>query len=329
MRDYAKVMTRFWSDGSGKALRDDDEARLLAMYLFTNEHSNMYGLYRLALPTITHELGKQWPAARILKVIEKLSKHDIAFYDKARDLVWLPAGAETQAGATMKPTDKKRNGIAKRLERFAGHQFWHAFAERYGRPYHLNADLTPATPGEESTDTGKGAVNDRSLEAPSKGLRSPFEAGREAPSKPLARGSRSEAEAEAEERAKGLPPKSSPRLAQRDPDDSASAEENRIRRHLASHDELRSAATLAMARDLWAAGSMKRSKTMAEVMADIDSVARKAKAAHHAGKLFDVHERLLTFVDRPRLRKVESERESTVVSSAQVDDWYTKHTGGA
>lgn len=331
MRDYAKVMTRFWSDGSGKAIRDDDEARLLAMYLFTNEHSNMYGLYRLALPTITHELGAQWPAERILKTIETLSKHDIAHYDPTRDLVWLPAGAETQVGASMKPTDNKRNGIAKRLERFAQHKFWHAFAARYGDAYHLNNDLTPRAPGGNSPDIGNSGKSPPAAEGASKGLRRGFEPVPEAPCEPHRRGSRSEAETEAEERAKGLPPKSRPRLAERrPPEESRSRDEERVLAHLKSHRVLHDAATPEMAQDLWAAGSMTRFKPIAEVLADIDAVARKAKAAKHAGRLFDIHERLLTFVDRPRLRKVGPEEVGTdPMTESDVDAWYAKHTGGA
>jgi len=138
MRDYARVLCLFWNDGSGKALRSDDDARLLAMYLFTFEHGNMVGLARVALPTMLHELGTQWTESRFRSVMTRLSEHDVAHYDYDAELLYLPAGARTQIGKRLAPKDRKRGTVEKILERHAGHRFAALFRAKYAADYGLD-----------------------------------------------------------------------------------------------------------------------------------------------------------------------------------------------
>lgn len=58
MRDYGKVSPQFWIGKTGKALRNaGSEAQLVSLYLLTNPHANMIGLYYMPLMFIAHETG--------------------------------------------------------------------------------------------------------------------------------------------------------------------------------------------------------------------------------------------------------------------------------
>ena len=45
MRDYGKVSPGFWIGETGKALRGDMEAQIVALYLMTSPHATMTGVY--------------------------------------------------------------------------------------------------------------------------------------------------------------------------------------------------------------------------------------------------------------------------------------------
>ena len=47
MRDYGKVSPHFWLRGSGKKLRGDSEAQVVALYLATSPSANITGLYHI------------------------------------------------------------------------------------------------------------------------------------------------------------------------------------------------------------------------------------------------------------------------------------------
>src|SRR5439155_917307 len=58
MRDYAKISPQFWIGSTGRKLRDaGPEATLVALYLLSNPHANMLGLYYLPQLYIAHETG--------------------------------------------------------------------------------------------------------------------------------------------------------------------------------------------------------------------------------------------------------------------------------
>lgn len=57
MRDYAKISPLFWTRGSGKQLRGNAHAQLVAIYLVTCPAANMIGIYYQPLVTIAHEIG--------------------------------------------------------------------------------------------------------------------------------------------------------------------------------------------------------------------------------------------------------------------------------
>src|SRR5437667_491378 len=58
MRGYAKISPQFWIGDTGRKLRDaGQEAMLVGLYLLSNPHANMLGLYYLPKLFIAHETG--------------------------------------------------------------------------------------------------------------------------------------------------------------------------------------------------------------------------------------------------------------------------------
>ncbi len=93
MRDYAKVAPTFWSRGSGKKLRGDPDAQVLALYLVTCPAANMTGVFRLPLSTICHDTGLT--AEHAIAALGRLEREEVAFYDHSVGIVWVPDVAST------------------------------------------------------------------------------------------------------------------------------------------------------------------------------------------------------------------------------------------
>jgi hypothetical protein len=149
VRQYASISPRFWTSGSGKQLRGYPEAQVVALYLMSSPHTSMVGIFNLALPTLCHETGLSLEAAR--KGLQRCSEVDLAFYDEAEELMWIPALARHQIGERLslgksgKP-DHRIAGVRRALGPFKGHRFYDLFVERYGSAYHLHSDVEEAPP---------------------------------------------------------------------------------------------------------------------------------------------------------------------------------------
>ncbi|HEY4437652.1 MAG TPA: hypothetical protein VGN40_15995 [Lelliottia sp.] len=85
MRDYGKVHTSFWiSDGMRQV---SDDARLLALYLLTGQHTNMIGCFRLPDGYVSEDLG--WPFERVSKGFDDLSLNGFATRDSTSKWVLI------------------------------------------------------------------------------------------------------------------------------------------------------------------------------------------------------------------------------------------------
>lgn len=157
MRTYATVRGTFWVRGSGKKLRGNPEAQVLAMYLMTCCQGTLCGLFSIALPTIAHETGLR--LERIPELLADIS--EIAKYDPEEELCWVPNAAREQIGEKLAAKDKRRAGLLRELKQFEGHKFHQEFTDLYGEAYALEGHTRPS----------EGAVGDElcPLEAPSKG----------------------------------------------------------------------------------------------------------------------------------------------------------------
>src|SRR4051812_9077273 len=54
---YSKITSRFWTGDTGRALRGDLAAQVVASYLITCAHANMLGFYALPVAYISTDTG--------------------------------------------------------------------------------------------------------------------------------------------------------------------------------------------------------------------------------------------------------------------------------
>ncbi len=154
MRDFAKISPAFWSGQTGRSLRSDPDAQVLAFYLMTAPHANMIGLYYCPIQYITTDTGLSSEGA--CKALSRLEDVGFCEYDAANEWVWVIAMARFQIASQLKANDKQVVGVRNELSRVPDIELKEHFVSRY-------------------------RFSLLEFEAPSKPLRSPFEA----PSKPL------------------------------------------------------------------------------------------------------------------------------------------------
>lgn len=135
MRTHAAVSPLFWTRGTGKRLRGNKSAQILAMYLMSAPSANMIGLFHLAIPTICHETGLT--NKEVVAAFQVLGNEDFAHYDDEEELVWLPSGARTQIGESMSRRDKRFSQVERLVSSANGHRFALDFLRRYGEPFSI------------------------------------------------------------------------------------------------------------------------------------------------------------------------------------------------
>lgn len=146
MRDYAKVSPQFWTKGSGKRLRGDPDAQVLALYLVTCPSANMIGIYYVPFVAIAHETGLGEKRAKA--AMARLTVAGFADYDDDAELAWVPNMAAYQIGDTISGGDKRHKGVTGELSKYTGHRFAERFLETYGTAYGIaHASPKRATPG--------------------------------------------------------------------------------------------------------------------------------------------------------------------------------------
>ncbi len=137
MRDYAKISPRFWMSGPGKELRKHGpEAQIVALYLMTNPHANMLGLYYLPILFMAHETGLGLDGAT--KGLRSAIQAGFCSYDEASEVVWVHEMAAEQIGTALKPGDKQCAGVRNAYASIPENLFLSAFYEKYKNDFHLD-----------------------------------------------------------------------------------------------------------------------------------------------------------------------------------------------
>ena len=180
MREFGKVSPRFWVAGSGRRMRGNSDAQFLALYLMTCPSSSMSGLFTLSLPAMCHELGL--PEKRVRAALEALHDEDVAHFDEAADLVWVPNMIRYQVGERLEQRDNRVPALIRELAPFRGHPFLTELIQRSQGAFCIPESLAgPLRRGFETTATPNGSP----LEAPSEGLEANGEPLLRAAHKPL------------------------------------------------------------------------------------------------------------------------------------------------
>ncbi len=178
MRDYAKVSPQFWTRGSGKRLRGDADAQVLAMYLVTCPAANMVGIYYVPFVAIAHETGMS--DGRASAAMGRLAEAGFAFYDADAELAWVPNMASYQIGDEIALKDNRHKGVVAEIQKVSGHPFVDRFYERYAVAYSLPARPSEGSQGQPRTpckalpsplQAPSLAVEGSPLQAPPKGPR--------------------------------------------------------------------------------------------------------------------------------------------------------------
>lgn len=136
MRSFSKVLPTFWVDARGRALRRAGrDAQLVALYLSTCPASTWTGLFYLAIPTVSHEIGM--PEDDVRRAIDKLRDLGFLMVDEENEVVFMPDAAELQIGPELALGDRRIKGLERDLEPYLSSPLVEVFLARYGKAFHL------------------------------------------------------------------------------------------------------------------------------------------------------------------------------------------------
>ena len=149
MRDYATIKPQFWIGETGRQLRGNVDAQLVAMYLMTCPKSNMIGLFTCPNGTISSQVGI--PIRRVNRALRNLIGHGFCRFDFKSGSVWVKNMARYQLGNQLKKTDNRIVAIKRQLDEMADCPFLQEFYDEYGESLCLLDD------GERPIGPGQGA----------------------------------------------------------------------------------------------------------------------------------------------------------------------------
>ena len=144
MRDYGKVSPQFWIGKTGKALRGNPDAQILALYLMTSPHANMIGVYHCPVAYMAHETGLSIEGAS--KALQSLIDADFCTFDAEDEYVFVHQFALHQVGEQLSASDKRCKGVENELSKVPKNQCWQAFRARYSVSYNLQIPGENASP---------------------------------------------------------------------------------------------------------------------------------------------------------------------------------------
>lgn len=125
---YRSVNPSFWSGKTGKFLRGNHKAQILALYLITNQHTNMQGVYHLPIAYICADTGLTHEGA--LKGLESLFKGGFCEYFYDEEVVFIYKMLAFQTG-NLKKTDNRAISVCNFYAQLEEGQIKQRFAEHY------------------------------------------------------------------------------------------------------------------------------------------------------------------------------------------------------
>ena len=185
MRNYSQVSPKFWIGETGRKLRGDQTAQLVAMYLITAPFANMIGVYYCPVSVIVNDIygsdscrqnispsegdskPLESPFEGVLRALKRLQEASFCIYDFQNEWVFVRNMARWQIAQKLSEKDNRSKNVRRSLEELP-EAFKLLFINEYNEDFHL---------GYGSSKTQE---NQSKTEAPSKPLESPSED----PSKP-------------------------------------------------------------------------------------------------------------------------------------------------
>ena len=109
MKSYAKIYQGFWTNGNDELHNLGLEARLIAIYLFSNSHRNMLGVYYLPLSYAAIDL--RLPVEKVCEAMNHLCQIGYCTYDESTHYVWVYNMIVEQVGENFDAKDNRIKGI--------------------------------------------------------------------------------------------------------------------------------------------------------------------------------------------------------------------------
>ena len=149
MRAYGTVGPTFWTGRTGRLLRGDSDAQLVALYLMTGPHSTMTGVFQCPLAYISTDTGIPFEGAS--KGLQRLCEVGWCSFDEGIDLVWVHEMARFQVGTALKAADNRVIAVKKEFAAMPKCLISQCFFLRYRHDFHLEqrADLIEFGRGSE------------------------------------------------------------------------------------------------------------------------------------------------------------------------------------
>jgi hypothetical protein len=138
MREYGSISPQFWIGHSGKRLRGNLDAQVLALYLMTSPHANMIGVYYCPMVYMANDTGMTIEGAS--KALQRLIEVGLVEYDEGSETVFVLRMAAFQVGEDLKSNDNRVLGIKRAYQNIAATRIKSRFYEIYSAAYYLDSD---------------------------------------------------------------------------------------------------------------------------------------------------------------------------------------------
>ena len=146
MRDYGIVSPRFWIGETGKKLRGNPNAQVLALYLMTSPHANMIGVFHCPILYMAHETGLDFEGAS--KALQSLIEAGFCTYDDPSETVFVHRMAAYQISESLKIDDKRVKGVEREWQNIGPDLLKSAFFAIYSVAFHLPKTVENTRPSE-------------------------------------------------------------------------------------------------------------------------------------------------------------------------------------
>ena len=130
---FAMIKPSIWRRKFGNLSPD---AKLLAIFLMTNEMVVMIGIYHI--PIFNMSLGIGLDETRVRELLYELKENDICMYDEPSMFIWVKDMVLTQVGRS--PNENQLKGVLAHITRLQEDEqcvFVKPFLERYKEIYSL------------------------------------------------------------------------------------------------------------------------------------------------------------------------------------------------
>lgn len=146
MREYGQISPQFWIGETGKKIRGNVEAQIIALYLMTSPHSHMTGIFHCPVLYMSYETGI--PLEGASKGLRRLIEVGFCEYDEPSETVFVIKMAMYQIGESLKHGDNRIAGLKKELQKMPETPMKHKFINIYNDDFCLGFEVKNTSPSE-------------------------------------------------------------------------------------------------------------------------------------------------------------------------------------